>query len=269
MVDEQMDAEHLNKPPQPWEFRAKPKWQRLLIMFGGILVNIVVGIFIFWMLKFFVGEETLPLQNVKYGIHADSTAIRIGLRSGDKVLSLDNQPIEDLNALTATIILDQPKTIQIERDGQKMEFNITEDNISEMIAAKKAGGFFPRMPNVLDTVYSMTPMKWFGMQKGDSIVEVNGKTAVFKDQLMAITKNNPRKMMDVVFYRGNEKMSKRIMLNSDARFGIDTYIGRHFQTKKVSDDTVNMLKFIKAQRTSETSYKLKKILQLPEQPEKA
>lgn len=234
MVDEQMDTEHLNKEPQPWEFRAKPKWQRLLIMFGGILVNIVVGILIFWMIKLFSGDETLPMSNVKYGIHADSIAIKIGLRSGDKVLSLDNVPAEDLNSLTANIILDQPKTIQVERNGQKMEFKITEDNISEMIAMKKAGGFvYPRIPNVVDTIYSMTPFKWFSMQKGDSIVEVDGKAAIFKDQLMGITKNRPRQMASVVFYRKGEKMTKRVMLDTNSRFGLATMLDRHLETKKV------------------------------------
>ncbi|HXB39094.1 MAG TPA: site-2 protease family protein, partial [Bacteroidia bacterium] len=91
MVDEQMDKELTKTEPQPWELRAKPAWQRLLIMMGGILVNLVLGIFIYWMVLFYWGRETLPMNNAKYGIMCDSSAIDLGLRNGDKILSVDGK----------------------------------------------------------------------------------------------------------------------------------------------------------------------------------
>src|SRR5690606_15711193 len=87
MVDEQMDKSLADKPPEPWELRAKPAWQRLLVMMGGILVNLALGIFIFWMALLVYGKESLPISNVPQGLMVDSSAYYMGLRNGDYITS--------------------------------------------------------------------------------------------------------------------------------------------------------------------------------------
>src|SRR3989337_2227950 len=95
MIDESMDKEQMKQPPQPWEFRSKPAWQRLIIMIGGVVVNIVLAIFLFIMIAYVWGEEYLPSKNLKYGVYADSLATKIGIKDGDKIISVGNKPIEN------------------------------------------------------------------------------------------------------------------------------------------------------------------------------
>src|ERR1700712_5390635 len=93
MIDESMDTEQLAGPPQPWEFRSKPAWQRLIVMLAGIFVNIVLGIFIFWMLTLKYGETYTPIQNVKYGIVPGSIGKKMGLKAGDKITAVNGKKI--------------------------------------------------------------------------------------------------------------------------------------------------------------------------------
>src|SRR5690554_4057185 len=97
MIDESMDKEQMKQPPQPWEFRSKPAWQRLIIMLGGVTVNIIVGIIIYTMIAFVWGSQYIPNDSLKYGIYADTTAQQIGLQSGDKVISIDDQEVVKFN----------------------------------------------------------------------------------------------------------------------------------------------------------------------------
>ena len=106
MIDESMDKEQLAKPPQPFEFRSKPTWQRLIIMLGGVTMNILLAIFIYIFMLMTWGEEYLPTAEVKYGISVDSLAMEAGLRDGDKILSIDNEYIENFNKIPEKIILD-------------------------------------------------------------------------------------------------------------------------------------------------------------------
>src|SRR5579872_7132454 len=94
MIDESMDKEQMAGPPQPWEFRSKPAWQRLIVMLGGITVNIIVGIFIFWMLTFKYGETYIPYSNIQYGIAPGKVGKKIGLKAGDQVIAINNKPVK-------------------------------------------------------------------------------------------------------------------------------------------------------------------------------
>src|SRR5689334_19756939 len=89
MIDESMDKEQMKQPPKDWEFRSKPAWQRLIIMLGGIIMNVLLGIFIYWMLLFFYGEQYIPSQNLGYGIEVDSTGAGMGFQNGDQILAVD------------------------------------------------------------------------------------------------------------------------------------------------------------------------------------
>lgn len=118
MIDESMDKEQLKKPPQPWEFRSKPAWQRLIIMLGGITVNIILAIFIYIGMLLTWGEQYLPTSELKYGITADSLAMEMGLRNGDKILTIDNEEVENFLRIPEKIILDEAKTIQVNRNDE-------------------------------------------------------------------------------------------------------------------------------------------------------
>ena len=119
MIDESMDKAQLALPPQPWEFRSKPAWQRLLIMVGGVLMNFVFALIIYIGVLYAWGEEYLPTANAKYGIVVSEVGEQLGFRNGDKILSVDNVYVENFYKIVPTIVLDHAKTVQVERDGQK------------------------------------------------------------------------------------------------------------------------------------------------------
>ncbi|MGN6568790.1 MAG: site-2 protease family protein, partial [Flavipsychrobacter sp.] len=124
MVDESMDKEAMAKPPQPWEYRSKKAWQRLFIMLGGIIMNILVAMAIYSVIFSVWGEEYLPTQNAKYGIMVDSIGESIGLRNGDMIKSVDGKPVERFNRIPLEIIFSQTGTIQIDRNGQEISLKI-------------------------------------------------------------------------------------------------------------------------------------------------
>ena len=147
MIDESLDREQMNKLPEPWEFRTKPSWQRLLIMTGGVFFNFILAFLIYVMVLYAWGVTYLPNANVKYGIVTDSTGFAMGLRNGDKILSVDNRQIDNFYEINKEIILRKDATIQIQRDSQTLELNVTPDYIRNAIKGK--GRIEPRVQYVL------------------------------------------------------------------------------------------------------------------------
>ena len=152
MIDESMDKEQMKLPPQDWEFRAKPAWQRLIIMLGGVTVNVILGVLIYAMVLFAWGEEYLPTQNATYGIACDSTALKMGLRDGDKVFGVDHIAVNSFTRIHGELVLRQAKTIQIERDGVKKDIAVSDADISELVKNSKSPFISPRFPCVVDSV---------------------------------------------------------------------------------------------------------------------
>src|SRR5919107_4817691 len=115
MIDESMDKEQMKQPAQPYEFRSKPAWQRLIIMIGGVTVNLLLGFFIFSMILFKWGDDYLPAQNLTYGVYVDSLGEKIGIKNGDKIVSVNNKEVEQFEKLSKDFILDEAETIQVMR----------------------------------------------------------------------------------------------------------------------------------------------------------
>lgn len=181
MIDESMDKEQMKKPPEPWEFRAKPAWQRLIIMIGGVTVNVILGILIYAMVFHVWGKEYLPTENVSYGIAVDSAAYKMGLRDGDKILSVDNKYVENFNRIPLEIILEKAGTIQVEREGKKIDVPVSEDDLSRIIKSRKSF-IIPRFPTAVDSVLPGTAAHRSGLEKGDVIYGINNKSLPFFDQ---------------------------------------------------------------------------------------
>ena len=138
MVDESFDKEQMMQPPQPWEFRSKPAWQRLIIMLGGVTVNFILGFFIFGMLLWAYGEAYLPTENAKYGIMVDSLGREMGLQNGDKILKIGEQELVRFNGRTLIrgIALDNARSITVERQGSVVEVPIDEKYVGELTASR-------------------------------------------------------------------------------------------------------------------------------------
>jgi regulator of sigma E protease len=175
MVDESMDKEQMKKPAEPWEFRSKPAWQRLIIMLGGVIVNVILALFLFVMITYKWGEEYIPAKNVTYGIHADSLGRKIGLQSGDKIIAVDNKPVETMDIVPVDIVLNEAKTLQVERNGQQVNINIP-DNFAKQLNKNKLQGFvYYRYPMIVDSVTPKANFISGKLQKGDRVVGVNNQ----------------------------------------------------------------------------------------------
>lgn len=176
MIDESMDKDQLKLPAQPWEFRSKPAWQRLIIMLGGVTVNMLLGFFIFAMILFKWGEEYLPSKNLTYGVYVDSIGEKIGIRNGDHILGVNGSEITNFNKLSADFILNEGKTIQVQRDGKLLDLNVPEGSIRNLISRKGDPLAMPAFPAVVDSV--MTSKARFvknALQSGDTIIALNAE----------------------------------------------------------------------------------------------
>ena len=161
----------LGKAPEPHEFRAKKPWQRLIILAGGITVNFLLAIVIFSFVSWSYGESYLPAKNAKFGIYVDPIGEKIGLRNGDKVVSLDNVPVTDLHKAAVAILLDKPKSIQVERNGEKKSLLIPE-GFDLQVVDKEVMLFDAGFPFVIDSVVPETGAALAGFKKGDRLVSL-------------------------------------------------------------------------------------------------
>lgn len=233
MIDESMDKSQMKNPPQPWEFRSKPAWQRLIIMIGGVTVNLILGVLIYAMVLFTWGKEYLPLENVKYGIACDSLAMEIGLRDGDKIISVDNKKVEGLNRVPAAIILDQAKTIQLERDGKKIDVIITEDHISKLIQSQKRSPFVvARFPAEIDSVRKGFTSQKAGLQKGDLIIAVNDSATPYFQDVAKYVHLNKGKDITFTLVRGADTLEKSVFVNPDSLTGMVPNVEKYLAYQK-------------------------------------
>src|SRR5678815_4817666 len=124
MIDESIDKEQLKQPAQPYEFRSKPAWQRLIIMVAGVIMNLLLALFLFIIITFKWGDDYLTPQNLKYGLYADSLARKIGLQNGDNIVAIDNKPLTNVADIGKVIITTDAKTLQVIRDNRQVNINI-------------------------------------------------------------------------------------------------------------------------------------------------
>ncbi|GAA3934331.1 PDZ domain-containing protein [Chitinophaga oryziterrae] len=161
---------------QRWEFRSKPAWQRLIIMIGGVTVNLILAFFIYVMVCWNAKESYLPTKNLTYGIVVDSLAESIGLRDGDMVLSVNSAPVENFRAIPAEILLREATSIQVERDGKPLNIAIPVGFFREMIRSKTTL-MNVRIPFNVDSIVPNSAAQKAGLQKGDQLLTINGAPA--------------------------------------------------------------------------------------------
>ncbi|HEY4936540.1 MAG TPA: site-2 protease family protein, partial [Puia sp.] len=153
MVDESMDKEQMNQPPQPWEFRSKPAWQRLIIMVGGVTMNILLAFFIYAMILFTWGQKKLPISSLSYGVEVtDSLMYDIGFRNGDKILSVNGQDINYYEELAEKVLMAGGGQVDIIRDGVHQSISIPTAILGKLAERKRNGSLFfaPRIPVIAD-----------------------------------------------------------------------------------------------------------------------
>ena len=185
MIDESMDKEQMALPPQPWEFRSKPAWQRLIIMLGGVTVNVLLAFVIFIMIMWVWGENYIPVSKLKYGLYADSLGRKMGLQDGDNIIAVAGKPLEKFSFVGSEMIMNEAKTVTITRNGQRMELNVPAGTIGQLNRNRLGGLAIMRYPQVVDSVAKWTIYKsGQPLHRGDTVININGHPIQFlTDQL--------------------------------------------------------------------------------------
>ncbi len=204
MVDESMDKEAMKQPPQPWEYRSKKAWQRLLIMLGGIIMNVIVAIGIYAMIFGVWGEEYLPVKNAKYGIMVDSLGESIGLHSGDIITGVDGKKIDRFNKIVPEVIFNEAKILNVERNGVGMDIAIPQGTIRKIIKAQRNSFIQPRTTIVVAEVADKSEAARMGLKAGDSVIGVNNAPVVFYDEFEKIKRASAGKAISLTVVRNSQ-----------------------------------------------------------------
>jgi len=226
MIDESMDKEQMKQPPQPYEFRSKTSGQRLLIMTGGVLFNFISAMLIYILVLFTWGETYLPTENAKYGIVTDSVGYAIGLRNGDKILTVDGQHVEDFLEITGDIVLNNRKTIQIERGSEILNIEIPEEYIPQMIKGKGHISYrIPFHPMLIKSFEKESPAKYAGLLPGDEIVGIDNLQIKYSDEFQNYLLQNKSRSVVLAVSRNGNVENITVTPNNNGLLGI-RYTGK-------------------------------------------
>lgn len=219
MIDESMDKEAMKLPPKDYEFRSKKSWQRLLIMVGGVLMNFLTALIIYIGILYAWGETYLPTKNVVYGIEVNEAGEKIGFKNGDKILTVDNQYIENFNKVIPTVVLDNAKTVQVERNGQKVDVEISDEDLALLLKSKSV--IAQRFPFdfSIGKLVKEAPAATAGVEKGDVIVDVDGKTFNYYDEFRTYVESRKNENIVMNLDRDGEKTVKTVKVGEDGKIG--------------------------------------------------
>ncbi len=225
MVDESMDKEQLKQPPQPWEFRSKPAWQRLIIMLAGVTMNVLLAFFIYAMIMFTWGETKLPMQNATGGIWVtDSLMNQIGLQNGDEVLTVNGDSVKYFNDLQGKILLG--KEIVVRRDGKEVTIQVPVNLIEQLV--EKKGSRTPlvsvRQPLIISSLkedgdYDAVRA---GLEPFDKIVGVDSMPVHYLDQLQPILQAHKGGWVTLSIIRDGKEIEKEVGVNNEGEIGFYT-----------------------------------------------
>ncbi|MFN4931186.1 MAG: RIP metalloprotease RseP [Bacteroidota bacterium] len=219
MIDESMDKEQMKLPPQPWEFRSKPAWQRLIIMIGGVTVNVILAIIIYIGILFYYGEEILPTANLTYGVSCDSLALEMGLRNGDKILSVDGNEVDNFKKVSMEIIMNEARTVQVMRDGKTENIVVPAGFIAKLV--KQPNDFIqPRFPFVIEDFGEVSPAKAAGIMKGDQLIGINDLSITYFDEFRAEIQKRKNESVEIKVMRNKQEMSIPVKVNEQGFIGV-------------------------------------------------
>ncbi|MCK5134702.1 MAG: RIP metalloprotease RseP [Bacteroidales bacterium] len=219
MIDESMDREQMKKPPQPYEFRSKRAWQRLLIMLGGVIVNFLLALLIYILVFFRWGESYVPANRLVYGYMFDSTFVDMGLRNGDKILALDGVEVEKWRSIHHDIVVNETEVIKVERGGKLIDIHVPDDMTSRLLKAEFP--IYPRLPFEIIGVREDGGARKAGIEVGDQIIAINGEPVYFFDQFKEKLSGAYNTEFDVIAVRGSDTMQMVIKTDEAALFGIE------------------------------------------------
>jgi regulator of sigma E protease len=231
MIDESMDKEAMKLPPQPWEFRSKPAWQRLIIMIGGVTVNVILAFIIYAMILFVWGEDRIPMNSVNGGVWiTDSLMYEAGLRNGDKLVAINDKPVEYFEDVNKDILTG--KSMIIERNGEQKTIEFRTDLVGKLIESKRRRRLIDlRVPAVVgsfdkkDTSFA----KQSGLQQGDKIIAVDSVTVKYFDEMIPLISQKKNQSVILTVERNGELIPITSKVNGDGKIGLSGLTALEYQ----------------------------------------
>lgn len=219
MIDESMDTEQMNAPAEPWEFRSKPAWQRLIIMLGGIIVNVILAWLIFTIMYATVGQKFIATEKIQEnGLAFGEVGQKAGFRNGDKILSVDGKHQPSFNRLTLDVLLGDK--VEVERNGQKVDVILTDEMKGEIISKEGKEFVGPRfLGSVVDSVVSKSQAEIAGLKKGDKIKAVNGTFFNYYDEYKENISKHKNDSISLSILRGTEVLTLKAKVDKEGKLG--------------------------------------------------
>lgn len=220
MIDESMDKDQLKQAPQPWEFRSKPAWQRLIIMVGGVFVNLVLGFLIYAAMLWHWGDSYTATNKLTYGIATDSLAQSIGLKDGDNILKVDGKYIEKFDKIFQDVILKDVTSLEVVRNGEKINIAVPKDFTGKLVSYKSRfiGVRYPATS--IDSIVTGSLANKAGLRKNDQIISVNGVNTAFFGDVKNILSTRKNKEVDLLVLRSADTLQKKATVSADGTIGI-------------------------------------------------
>ena len=221
MIDESMDLEQMQAPVQPWEFRAKPAWQRFIVMVAGVTMNVLLAIVIYSGIRYVSGESYMANEDVKWGYVFNDTAKSMGFQDGDKVVSIDGEKIDDVNDIRAMLILTEAeRQVVVNRAGQQVEFTIPFESLLEMRRSRQYEDLYTiRVPFIVDSLASESAQA-AGLQVGDEVVACNGEEVDVPTMTELLQNRYKGDTVTLSVLRSGVTEQLRVPVNAEGKIGV-------------------------------------------------
>ena len=221
MIDESMDTEQMKHEPQPWEFRSKPSWQRLIIMLGGVTVNFILAAVIYIIMAFSYGDSDIDARSIKDGyLITNPLLIEFGLQTGDNITAINDQEIVNYSDLRKNLLA--AKLVSFERDGVPMTVTFPEDFLGQLSSSKSRSSFELRYPFVVAGVEETSLNKDQDLQQGDVLTSIDGNSFKYFDEFEALASAYKGQTVSATILRAGETLNKTLQINANGKLGIIT-----------------------------------------------
>ena len=218
MIDESMDKEQMKKAAEPWEFRAKPAWQRLIIMLGGVVVNLILGVFIYSMTLYTYGDKYLSNNSLSDGLWCvDDLSADLGFKTGDKILLIEGEPVERFSSIVEKML--SAKTITIERDGGNLDISLPDNFIEKLIENDKSMLFYPRIPAIVSSFIENSNAEQSGLKINDQIIGVNNMEIKYNDEMAKALSGLKDSLVNILVNRDGEEYLLKVKVSQDGTIG--------------------------------------------------
>lgn len=243
MIDESMDKEAMAKPPQPWEFRSRPAWQRVIVLAGGVLMNVVLAIVLYIAILFTWGEQYIKNEDVIYGIEASSLAQEIGFENGDRILALDGNPAPDnFNEIHMDMLRDQVSRVTVLRDGDTVDVDIDPEYMPAML--NTPGMFGIRLPIAVGGLPDTSINASADLRQGDRFLTADGRPVTWYQDLQAVLADNAGRTVELSLLRDSDTVNVPVKVSQNGK--IEVLLQRDITDLHITQKEYGLLEAIPA-----------------------